>query len=368
MENQNATSSTHSDTPGESIVAPNSGSTVPARVAMKSIEHVPATRWNSSSLIPKIKITKISHMRYQHPLSGINELTTFLLDFGMEVVKRTETAIWFGGYGIDHYVYYAGIGSEKEFLGGTWEVESWEDLERASKLGNSPIIELKQAPGGGHMTTVHDPEGFPVNFIYGASPRPQPKKKPLEALQINDEFSKPRKGAFQRFKPGPAAVHKLGHFGLTIHNFELQFKWYTSHFNLVPSDILYAESDPRQKFDVAAFLHIDRGKEYVDHHSFFLSVATTQHVHHSSFEVHDYDSQNMGHYWLKQKGHKPVWGLGRHRLGSQIFDYWWDPNGFMVEHYIDGDLVNEDTPTGRQPAGDESLAVWGEPVPATFLD
>ncbi|KAF3317304.1 hypothetical protein TWF173_010957 [Orbilia oligospora] len=362
MENQNATCSTHSDTPGWSNVAPNSGSTVPARVAMKSIEHVPATRWNSSSLIPKIKITKISHMRYQHPLSGINALTAFLLDFGMEVVKRTETAIWFGGYGID----------------------------QASKLGNSPIVELKQAPGGGHMTTVHDPEGFPVNFIYGASPRAQPKKQLLEALQINDEFSKPRKGAFQRFKPGPAAIHKLGHFGLTIHDFELQFKWYTNHFNLVPSDILYAQNDPRQKFDVAAFLHIDRGKEYVDHHcnyktslfhhqkcllliasgllAFFLSVAATQHVHHSSFEVHDYDSQNMGHYWLKQKGHKPVWGLGRHRLGSQIFDYWWDPNGFMVEHYIDGDLVNEDTPTGRQPAGDESLAVWSEPVPTSFLD
>ncbi|KAF3179999.1 hypothetical protein TWF225_001946 [Orbilia oligospora] len=266
MENQNATSSTHSDTSGGFNVAPNSGSTVPARVAMKSIEHVPATRWNSSSLTPKIKITKISHMRYQHPLSGINGLTTFLLDFGMEVVKRTETAIWFGGYGIDQYVYYAGIGSEKKFLGGTWEVESWEDLERASKLGNSPIVELKQAPGGGHMTTIHDPEGFPVNFIYGASPRPQPKRQPLEALQINDEFSKPRKGAFQRFKPGPAAVHKLGHFGLTIHDFELQFKWYTNHFNLVPSDILYTQNNPKQKFDVAAFLHIDRGKEYVDHH------------------------------------------------------------------------------------------------------
>ena len=31
----------------------------------------------------------------------------------------------------------------------------------------------------------------------------------------------------------------------------------------------------------------------------------------------------------------------------------------MVEHYVDGDLVNEETPVGYLSAGDESLAVWG---------
>ncbi|KAK6357782.1 hypothetical protein TWF718_002088 [Orbilia javanica] len=350
-------------------VVPNSGCTVQASIAMKDVEKVSPTRWNSSSAaIQKIKITKLSHMRYCHPSSGMEALVSFMLDFGMEVVKRTDNAIWFGGYGIDQYVYYAEIGNEKMFLGGSWEVESWEDLKRASSLGGSPIVELTDAPGGGYMTSIQDPEGFPVNFIYDVTPRLHPTKQQAEPLQVNDEFLKPRKGAFQRFQPGPAAVHKLGHFGLTIHDFELQFDWYTRHFNLVPSDILYAQDDSGVKSDVAAFLHIDRGKDYVDHHSFFFSVAKTQHVHHSSFEVHDYDSQNMGHYWLKQKGYRRVWGLGRHKLGSQIFDYWWDPNGFMVEHYIDGDLVNEDTPVGRQPAGDESLAVWSEPVPATFLD
>ncbi|KAF3916490.1 hypothetical protein ABW20_dc0100719 [Dactylellina cionopaga] len=190
----------------------NSGKTIPASVAMKDIEHVPPTRWtnsSSSAIVPKIKITKISHMRYRHPSDNIDALVIFLKDFGMEIVKRTEKAIWFGGYGIDQYVYYAEIGEEKQFLGGTWEVEDRSDLERAAKLGSTEITELKDAPGGGHMVTVHDPEGFPVNFIHGATPRPQPIKAPEEALQVNDEFSKPRKGAFQRFEPGPAAVHKV---------------------------------------------------------------------------------------------------------------------------------------------------------------
>jgi hypothetical protein len=35
--------------------------------------------------------------------------------------------------------------------------------------------------------------------------------------------------------------------------------------------------------------------------------------------------------WLAKKKYKSVWGVGRHILGSQIFDYWWDPTGFMIE-------------------------------------
>lgn len=88
----------------------------------------------------------------------------------------------------------------------------------------------------------------------------------------------------------------------------------------------------------------------------------------SSNKKLDFDVQNLGHEWLASKNYKPVWGVGRHILGSQLFDYWWDTTGNMVEHYADGDLVNEDTPVGWGAAGDESLAVWGPEVPKWFLD
>jgi hypothetical protein len=66
-------------------------------------------------------------MRYQHP--DLAEITTFLRDFGMNVVKKAEGKRWFSGYGIDQYVYYAQEG-EKRFLGGTFEVESYAELEK----------------------------------------------------------------------------------------------------------------------------------------------------------------------------------------------------------------------------------------------
>lgn len=56
----------------------------------------------------------------------------------------------------------------------------------------------------------------------------------------------------------------------------------------------------------------------------------------------------------------------QHVLGSQVFDYWFDTSGFIVEHYADGDLVNRDTPIANVPAGPKALAVWGPPVPPVF--
>jgi len=85
-------------------------------------------------------------MRYQHP--DLEQITTFLrgsspfhltplglgltacfLDFGMHVVQKTDDEAWYAGYGPDQYVYYARKGPKK-FLGGTFAVESYADLEK----------------------------------------------------------------------------------------------------------------------------------------------------------------------------------------------------------------------------------------------
>lgn len=47
----------------------------------------------------------------------------------MSVVKQTDDEVWYRGYGVDQYVYYAKKGAKK-FLGGAFEVESYQDLER----------------------------------------------------------------------------------------------------------------------------------------------------------------------------------------------------------------------------------------------
>lgn len=153
----------------------------------------------------QIKIVKLSHMRYQHP--DFNKITAFLQDFGMVVAKETEDEIWYRGYGNDQYVYYARQGP-KEFLGGCFEVESYQDLEKASMIeGAGEIQELSNAPGGGFMVTLTDPECVALNLMFGQEPAeggPEPEK-----LVINYEREKPRTRRFHRFQEGPAAVHKV---------------------------------------------------------------------------------------------------------------------------------------------------------------
>lgn len=73
---------------------------------------------------------------------------------------------------------------------------------------------------------------------------------------------------------------------------------------------------------MTVFWRLDRGKEEVDHHCFFFYQGPKYHVHHASFETYDFDAQVLGHDWLREKGYKNCWGVGRHVLGSQIFDYW----------------------------------------------
>ena len=279
----------------------------------------PLTSWQKRNNIDtsrQIKTTRLVHMRYQHP--DLDVITKFLRDFGMHIAKRSEDGkrIWFKGYGRDQYVYYAQQG-EKKFLGGTYEVESYAELEKAAKVeGASEIQELREAPGGGHLVTLHDKENFPVNVMYGQTPA-EPEDLP-EKVIYNYEDDKPRVRKFNRYTPGPAAVHKLGHYGLCVTNFEEQLEWYTRNFNLAPTDFLYVPTDDKgTKKDVAVFAHVDRGEDPVDHHTFFMSTNKTAHVHHCSFEVHDYDTQHLGHQWLGKQGYTSVWGIGRHILGSQ---------------------------------------------------
>ncbi|KAK5107031.1 hypothetical protein LTR62_001920 [Meristemomyces frigidus] len=379
----------------------NAGASLPDIEAIGPVSS-PLSTWQKENNIDpnkQVKMVKLAHMRYQHP--NLTEITTFMRDFGMHIVKQDSSdngvaeRIWFRGYGPDQYVYYAQRGP-KQFLGGTFEVESLAELEKATQIpGASPegIIDLAAvgAPGGGKMLTLLDPEGFAINLLHGQEPAPK-GDFPTKVI-VNDEVEKPRVRKFNRFTPGPAAVHKLGHYGLCVQEFAKQVEWYTRYFNLAPTDFLFvpdssavAAAAPSSSFgkdeegkagdekegrqgtkDVAAFLHIDRGATPVDHHTFFMSTNKTKHVHHCSFEVHDYDTQHLGHQWLGSRGYTSVWGIGRHILGSQIFDYWWDTTGNMVEHYADGDLVNNETPVSWSDAKDESLSVWGPEVPSWFL-
>ena len=76
----------------------------------------------------------------------------------------------------------------------------------------------------------------------------------------------------------------------------------------------------------------------------------------------------MGHAHLHSKEkYDHMWGIGRHVLGSQVFDYWCDPWGRVHEHWTDSDRLNNKNPGNMIPVEEGFASQWGEPVPERFI-
>lgn len=304
---------------------------------------------------PKISLKRLAHVYYTH--ENLPRAHTFLLDFGFSVVQQSEDKIYYRGYGTEPFLYCAQSGPENEFGGAAWVVDSMEDLQLAvDTLPNATPIRDLDEPGGGKVVTFREPvDNCPCHLVYGQQPVEMTETFP--ELEYNFPTHKNRDvNKTQRFKKGPAPIHKLGHYGCCVTDYKKAFEFWTSHFNLKPSELVYNDEGE----DITTFMHLDRGSEKVDHHAHFFFEGPKFHVHHSSFEVHDVDIQMLGHTWLRERKYENCWGVGRHVMGSQIFDYWFDPSRFILEHYVDGDLVNDETPINRTKAAPDNLHVWGQ--------
>ncbi|KAK2000442.1 glyoxalase [Colletotrichum falcatum] len=307
----------------------------------------------------KIQLVRLAHVFYKH--KNMDAARRFYDDFGFSEVERRGGRTYYRGYGAEPFVLCAEEAAEDEFGGPAFVVESLADLERASASlpGATAVYDLGDAPGGGKCVTFRDPvDGWPFHLVHGQAPVER-RDPGFPSLKFNFPTEKHRDvNQKQRFKKRPAPVHKLGHFGVCLTDFDKAYEFYTSHFNLFPSELVHAPDDKDKK--VTVFFRLARGKEYVDHHCFFFFEGPRFHVHHSSFETHDFDTQVLGHDWLRHQGHRSCWGVGRHIMGSQIFDYWFDPSGFIMEHYVDGDLLDDTEETHHNPASPDNLHVWGK--------
>jgi hypothetical protein len=99
------------------------------------------------------------------------------------------------------------------------------------------------------------------------------------------------------------------------------------------------------KSDVVGSLNrLDHGEDYVDHHAFFCIRGDKSGLNHLPYEAADIDDVMVGHECLQQKCCQHMWGIGRHLIGSQLFDYRADPWGRVREHWADTDVLNAHTP------------------------
>jgi catechol 2,3-dioxygenase-like lactoylglutathione lyase family enzyme len=161
-------------------------------------------------------------------------------------------------------------------------------------------------------------------------------------------------------------IKRSAHCVIKTPDIRVSNAWYQKHLGLKTTDEVYVEDKENL---LAIFNHIDTDDGFVDHHVFLCVQGEEVGFNHLSFEVHDFDDVQTGHDYLKkQEKWTHVWGIGRHYLGSQVFDYWRDPWGRIHEHWTDSDMVNNAHKASLVPMEEGLSNQWGPEFPMEFLD
>ena len=303
-----------------------------------------------------IKVRNLAYVRFGAP--DLDAMERFAADFGLAWTARENDVLYHRGTDPSPYCHVTELGAPG-FRGLAFEASSSADLEAASKIAGASSVEKIEAPGGGLRVRLSDPNGFVIDIVLGRAALPA---LPVpRSSGVNRGSERRRLGKVHRPPSGPSSVKRLGHIVLKVGDFRTSQSWYQSNFGLLSSDEIYLGAPGNV---LSAFMRCDRGDEYTDHHTLAIAQLGEPGFEHAAFEVEDLDSLMTGHDHLKRAEYKHHAGIGRHILGSQIFDYWQDPWGHTVEHYTDGDLLRanqEPTVSGAEIA---LGTLWGHaPAP-----
>jgi len=307
---------------------------------------------------PTAKAEALAYLVFDRP--DLDRAEKFLTEFGLRTVSKGPDRLFLRAADSSPFCYIVQQAGTARFRGMGFRFGSDQALEKLSRLpGASPIEEMNW-PGGGRRVRLTDPSGFEVDAVFGqAEADPLCHRGPtlLNAPDRDLRIDLP-----QRLPHRPPEVIKLGHAVIEVADYQATSAWYSQHFGLIPSDVqVLPDGSP-----AVTFFRLDLGDRPADHHTLAMAQGFMPAYSHSAFELIDPDAIGMGSRILRESGWRHAWGIGRHILGSQIFDYWQDPWGDKHEHYCDGDLFTADLPMGVHAVSREAMAQWGPVMPRSF--
>ena len=209
-----------------------------------------------------------------------------------------------------------------------------------------------------------EPNGYQIEVVHGIA-KLAPIATKRQKLNTGEDPLL-RAGELMRLPKGPSHVKRIGHGVMMTPKFRETVDWFRETLGFVCSDDVYAGEKSNL---IGSFNRCDRGDTYVDHHVFFCLNHAKTGLNHLSFEVSDIDDVAVGHDYLAQFGkYEHMWGIGRHVLGSQVYDYWADPWGRVHEHWADSDRLNLANGSNLVAAEEALTSQWGEAPPKKFID
>lgn len=308
---------------------------------------------------PIVKVDQLTYLIWD--VENIDKQEGFLKDFGMLTHEKSGQSLYMRGYNSNPYIYYGRKAKKSAFKGLGLSVNSRQELEALAHYTKQTIQPINR-PGGGEMISLTDPNGVEVQVCHGIAQLEKIETR-RKTLPVNAPDHRPRVNAGQRTPMVPSPVFKLGHCVLGSNKLDETVYWYMRHFGLLATDALCIEDGS----PAIVFLRPDRGDQHSDHHTIVIGKGGSAGYQHSAYEVLDVDAVAQGQQFLKMKKHKHVWGIGRHILGSQIFDYWHDVSDFEFEHYADGDVFTDEKQTDYYPLDSGNVYAWGDDIPKSFF-
>jgi catechol 2,3-dioxygenase-like lactoylglutathione lyase family enzyme len=310
--------------------------------------------------MPSIKVTDIAYGRLRVP--DLDVMEEFLTRFGLVKTARTPTALYMRGTDPVHHIEVCEKGDPK-FVGLAYHAPSEEALRELAKTPGSSGLEHVDEPGGGMRVRLTEPNGYQVEVIWGME-KVDPIPVQRQRLNTGNEPLQ-RAGELMRLRKGPSFVKRPAHGVMMTPKFDETVKWFRETLGFICSDDVYAGAPDNL---IGSFNRCDRGDDYVDHHVFFCLRSDKTGLNHLSFEVQDIDDVAVGHDYLKSFGkYEHMWGIGRHVLGSQVYDYWASPWGHVHEHWADSDRLNVANGSHLIPAEEALVSQWGEAPPEKFI-
>lgn len=292
-------------------------------------------------------------------VSDLKAQKAFLDDFGLHT-EILDNLLLARGTDSSPYLYLAEESTEPGLESVGFVAESEAALREIAAI-DGVAVESNPLVRGGLVARLEDPNGFSIEIV--AEQSAADLFPVLARAGFNSGTEKQRLGERVSFARADCLVKRLGHVVLMVKDFRDTFEWYQRRLGLIISDEIVMHKDGQEQ-TLGAFTRCNLGAQFVDHHTLFFVNSGKADFNHAAYEVTDWDALMQGHYDLKKAGHKHSFVVGKHILGSQVFDYWKDPDGFVLEHFTDGDLFNESNGSHKRGPGDLLGTLWGpEGVP-----
>lgn len=310
---------------------------------------------------PVIKVRDLAWLEFEKP--DLNLAEAFARAFGFTTALRTDDEVHLRGTDPGSPCVVIRRGGRSRFVGPAFAAQDVADVNRLAGATGVTVGRLPDSIGG-VVADLADPRGMPVRVVAGMDELPELPGQQPHTFNFGHQVT--RTNATQRPPREPARVQRLGHVVLQSTTYLESLNWYLDHFGLIVSDFMYYPGQ-RERGPAMSFIRCDRGSTPTDHHTLAMVLGPSDRYVHSAYQVSDLDAIAAGGEHLRELGYQRSWGIGRHIQGSQIFDYWRDPDGFLVEHFADGDLFDSTLEPGWAPLTASGLAQWGPPATKDFL-